>query len=306
MTLRRVLTTPAAAAADFRERVGTVASCRQLARAGISAEQRRAQLEAGRWRRAGKATVLHNGPLTRSDQIAVAVINCGPRAIVTSFTAAQLWGLRGWERDEIHVLAPAGTRRPDIPRVQLHRIGDWSRREQAPGRRIQRVAPALVLAASSFRSSRPGCGIMAAVQQGLTTAGELRSALLAACRARHRKDLLLATADIEQGAQALSEIDLGRLCRRFGLPQPLRQAVRIESNGRRRYLDAEWQLSDGRAVAVEIDGAYHLSPQRWIDDQLRQNSIVLDGTLVLRFPSIVVRDQPGLVAKQLRRALLGR
>lgn len=111
-----MLTTTAAAAADLRQRVGTVATYRQLARAGINAEQRRAQLRAGRWQRAGKATVLHNGPLTRSDQIAVAVINCGPRAIVTSFTAAQLWGLRGWERDEIHVLAPAGTRRPRTSR----------------------------------------------------------------------------------------------------------------------------------------------------------------------------------------------
>lgn len=302
-----MLTTTAAAAADLRERVGTVASSRQLARAGISEEQRRAQLTAGRWQRAGKATVLHNGPLTRSDRIAVTVINCGPRAIVTSFTAAQLWGLRGWERDEIHVLAPAGTRRPNIPLLQLHRIGDWSQREQAPGRRIQRIAAALVLAASSFRSPRPGCGILAAaVQQRLTTAGELRSALIAACRTRHRKELLLATADIAQGAQALSEIDLGRLCRRFGLPQPVRQAVRIEPDGRRRYLDAEWRLPDGRAVAAEIDGAHHLSPERWVDDQMRQNSIVLDGTLVLRFPSIVVRDRPELVAKQLRRALLGR
>ena len=115
--------------------------------------------------------------------------------------------------------------------------------------------------------------------------------------------MLRAVADIAQGAGALSEIDLRRLCRRFGLPLPTHQAVRVEPNGRRRYLDAEWRLPDGRVVAVEVDGAYHLAPQQWINDQLRQNRIVIGGTMVLRFPSILVRDNPELVAEQLRAVL---
>jgi hypothetical protein len=106
------------------------------------------------------------------------------------------------------------------------------------------------------------------------------------------------------GRQALSEIDFGQLCRRFGLPAPTRQAVRVEPSSRRRYLDAEWRRRDGRTVAAEVDGALHLTPRRWYDDQLRQNEVVIAGTIVLRFPSVVVRDEPALVAAQLRRALL--
>jgi very-short-patch-repair endonuclease len=87
------------------------------------------------------------------------------------------------------------------------------------------------------------------------------------------------------------------------LPAPARQAVRVEPSGRRRYLDAEWKLADGRIVAAEVDGALHLEPQRWYDDQLRQNEIVLGGTVVLRFPSWLVRSEPIVVATQLRRAL---
>jgi hypothetical protein len=116
--------------------------------------------------------------------------------------------------------------------------------------------------------------------------------------------LLAGTHDIGQGAHALSEIDFARLCRRHGLPEPCRQAVRRDSNGRRRYLDAKWRRSDGRDVVAEVDGALHLIARRWWDDQLRQNELVLVGDLVLRFPSVVVRCEPLLVIDQLRRALL--
>jgi phage-related tail fiber protein len=110
-------------------------------------------------------------------------------------------------------------------------------------------------------------------------------------------------ADIQQGAHALTEIDFARLCRRNGLPEPIRQAIRHEGFGRRRYLDVEWRLADGRIVAVEVDGALHLSARQWVDDQVRQNEVVLGGTIVLRFPSVLVREEPGLVIAQLRRAL---
>jgi hypothetical protein len=117
--------------------------------------------------------------------------------------------------------------------------------------------------------------------------------------------LRLAVADIAQGAEALSEIDFGRLCRRFGLPAPARQDVRVEPGGRRRYLDAEWIRADGRRIVAEIDGALHLAQRRWWDDQLRQNELVIAGNLVLRFPSAIVRTEPALVADQLRRIGLG-
>jgi very-short-patch-repair endonuclease len=56
-------------------------------------------------------------------------------------------------------------------------------------------------------------------------------------------------------------------------------------------------------VVVEVDGALHLDQQRRWDDQHRQNEIVLSDAIVLRFPSVVVRTQPEVVAAQIRRAL---
>lgn len=113
----------------------------------------------------------------------------------------------------------------------------------------------------------------------------------------------LAVLDIAQGAQALSEIDLVRLCRRNGLPQPRHQGVRVDRGGRRRYVDAEWISSSGRRVVAEVDGALHLAPRRWWDDQLRQNEFVITGDLVLRFPTVVLRHEELIVVDQLRRVL---
>ena len=135
------------------------------------------------------------------------------------------------------------------------------------------------------------------------TAAALRDALEFAPRVRHRHLLLAAVDDIEQGAHALSEIDMARLCRRHGLPEPVRQAVRVEPSGRRRYLDVEWTTQNGRSVVAEIDGALHLAPARWWDDSLRQNELVIAGSVVLRFPTVVLRTDEGLVVDQLRRAL---
>ena len=273
---------------------------------GVSESRLRAQLASRRWTRLGLAVVRHNGELTHEERCTVARINCGPRAVLTSFTGLQTWGLRGWEREEVHVLAPRGTTTPKNLgfRVQLHRVFDWDDAQVSAVRQLHRAAPALIVAARSFSSARPACGILAAaVQQRVVRSAELRAAATAATRSRHRAALLLAIDDIAQGAQALSEIDFVRLCRRNGLPPPDQQTVRRDAAGRRRYLDATWRLPDGRLLVVEVDGALHLVQARWWSDQLRQNDLALNGALVLRFPSAVVRHEEHVVVAQLRQAL---
>ena len=281
-----------------------VASRRELTLVRVADDEVAGHLAARRWREVGTAIVLHNGPLAHDQRCRIATINCGPRSALTSFTSVTEWGLAGWGRPEIHVLAPGGTTRPPLRGIVLHRTRDWARAEVAFGRRLHLLGPSLVLAAASFPKPRPGCGILAAaVQQRLCSADDLLTALDRAPRVRHRSSLILAAHDIGQGAHALSEIDLRRLCRRHGLPLPTHQAIRIEPSGRRRYLDAEWKRPGRRTVGVEVDGALHLAPRTWADDQLRQNEVVIGGTLLLRYPSVVVRDEELIVVDQLGRAL---
>lgn len=285
---------------------GTVHTATTLHTAGWTDSAIRAQLDARRWQRCGRVILAHNGTPNDSERRGIALLNCGPRAALTAFSAAAHFGLTGWQREPTHVLVPAGThvRRVAGCPLRAHFVDDWGRADLVPGMRLQRCAPAIVRAAGTFPLPRPACGILAAsVQQKLVTAADLRQALVPAVRLHHRAVLLAAVEDIEQGAQALSEIDFATLCRRAGLPEPNRQAVRREPDGRRRYLDAEWRRRDGVRVVVEIDGALHLIAQRWWDDQLRQNEFAISGDLVLRFPSVVVRTEPRLVIDQVRRAL---
>jgi hypothetical protein len=291
----------------MRELAGAdlVTTARDLLAAGTGRGRIAAEVRAGRWRRVGLAIVLHNGPLSPDQRRHVARIHAGPQAVFTAFTGAELLGLRGWEREEIHLLAPAGTRvRAGCPiAIRLHLHGTRPIRRHS-NRSVEALPDALLRAAGTFASSRPACGLLAAsVQQRLLTAAALRDALERASRLRHRRLLAWAVADIAGGSEALSEIDFVRLCRRHRLPEPIRQAVRTDGSGRRRYLDASWRRRDGRLVVAEVDGALHLAPRRWWDDQLRQNELALADALVLRYPSVVLRSDEVLVARQLRQAL---
>jgi hypothetical protein len=288
------------------EHARLISTAPALHRAGYTRAYVRAQLAAGRWRRWGRAVALHNGPLSREQGWFVARVHAGPRALLTGFTALEAYGLRGWERDLVDVLAPLGTRRVDGSPVpwRLHRRRDWAGVRRNRSVRVHVPQGALLVAAGSLPAPRPACGLVAAaVQQRIVRAAAVRAALEAQPRLRHRRALVLALVDIEQGADALSEIDFARLCRRHGLPAPQRQAVRRERSGRRRYLDASWRRRDGRLVVAEVDGALHLDQRRWWDDQARQNELVLADAVVLRFPSVVVRTDEHYVAGQLRRAL---
>jgi hypothetical protein len=283
--------------------LGVVTALAELARHGWTASAVRAQLAAGRWQRIGRAIVRHNGELSREQVCDVALVNLGPRAMLTSFTALEQAGLRGWERDPVHVLVPRGARvrRPPGIALRVHYTDSWP--DRARNVRVDRVPSSAVLAAAAFASPRPACGVLAAVvQQRLARAEDLIAAVSAAPRTRHRSGLLAAAQDIAQGAQALSEIDFVRLCRSAGLPAPEQQAVRLV-RGQRRYVDAQWIRSDGRRVVAEVDGALHLLVRRWWDDQLRQNELVIADDLVLRFPTVVFRHESVVVVDQLRRIL---
>ena len=161
-----------------------------------------------------------------------------------------------------------------------------------------------MVAAGTFATALTGCGILAAaVQQRIAAVEAIERSLLAAVRLRHRAVLIAAVRDMAGGPQALTGIDLPRVCRRHGLPPPSRQLLRPEPSGRRRYLYAGWPRADGRLVVAEVDGALQLSRRQWWAEPDRPPEVLAGGATMLRFASAVVRTEPRLVAAQLRRAL---
>ena len=142
-----------------------------------------------------------------------------------------------------------------------------------------------------------------AIQRGLTNLEALQHVSKSVHGSRTLALARRRLALIPDGAHSILELDFGRLCTRFGLPQPRRQVRRKDSEGRDRYVDAAFEVN-GRVLIVEIDGLQHLDANVKIDDQLRANSFALQGDTVLRIPGLALRTNPAPFMRQIRQALL--
>ncbi len=306
----------------------------QLRRFGVGPAVVDANVAARRWTTAGPCVVvLDNGRLDVEQLRWVAVLHHGDGAALCAWTALQTWGLRGFERPDVHVVLARGSAVVPAPRLPATRVDGL--RTGPTGRPVAGIAvPRVVLhesrrhlpedvvtSPSGHPSHTPARAVvdagawgptdraaaallLAAVQQRLVTPAGLLDALETAGRVRRRRLMRAVAADAAGGVDALSELDLARLCRSAGVPEPVRQQRRRDADGRWRYLDATWRRPDGRWLVVEVDGRGHLDVETWEDDLLRANDLVLrDDAVVLRLPATVVRAEPARVLAQLRLAL---
>lgn len=281
----------------------------QLAAIGVSKSAVRAHIEGGRWRSVGSlVVVLHRGPLIRKQREWASLLAAGDRAALAGRTALALAGLKGWEDEQVHVLVPRGHRQTRLveAHTRMHEtrwpadgeMGAFGRPLRTP------TARSAIDAAIWSTRVRTACGLLAAVvQQQLTTPERLIRELSKAGPVRYRHQLELALADISGGAQALSEIDFHRLCRKHKLGVVIGQSVRLDASGRRRYLDCEIESPNGGRVKIEVDGALHLVVEAYWRDMSRNNELVIAGQAQLRYPTIAWRIDEGGVIDQLRRAL---
>lgn len=283
-----------------------VLSRAELTALGVTRWNIRIQLRARRWRLVGqRAVVVDRGPVVGRRREWVALLELDQGATLCGLTAAAAWGLTGFETDRVHVLVPKGSHVRAFDWLVVHESRRFEPvRDRHPFRQPAMVRAERAVIDAAVWSTRPqlACAIVAAaVRQRITTALRLDVELRAAGQVRHRKLLLAVLADIAGGAEALSEVDFVRLCRRHGLPAPLQQQVRTDPNGRRRYLDAAFACPNGMSLVVEVDGGIHLEPEVARDDAHRQNELVIGGELVLRFSSVTIRTQPEVVVDQLSR-----
>jgi hypothetical protein len=286
-----------------------VALRQQILHTGVTDAQIDRCLRVGRWRDAGAGIVVaHNGPLALTQRWSAAVLAGGKVCALAARCAAQAAGLAGWEPTAVEIIVPRGTTYPPLRdlSVKVHESRRFTASDVLPNAwppRV-RIERALVDGAAWSLRSRSGCGLLAAgVQQRLTVAGKLLAELDEAGAIRHRRILRAALIDIDGGAQAVSEIDFIRFCRRHGFPMPIRQVMRRDVNGKRRYLDATLIGPSGTVVRVEIDGALHLLVRTYWDDMFRGNELSIAHETALRLPSVVLHDDDPHAVDQIRRAL---
>jgi hypothetical protein len=293
---------------DLLAEQAQVATRAQLRSVGVSDSHLRAELAARRWRELNDQVIsTHNGPLTSEQRRWAVGLSALGLWAMCGLTAVEIGGVRGFETLTVHILVRSGAH--VLPVLGVRVLVHESRRFEADDVVIRNAMPATTLARAAVDAAvwSDDIGLahrifVAPVQQRLEKPDRMLTKLLNAGRVRHRRVLLALANDLCGGAQALSEVEFLRFCRRHRLPRPKCQH-REDSQGRRRYLDASFELPDGRLVRVEVDGGIHLSlATRWTDTA-KDNDAMLDRRLVLRFPSIAIyTDNPRAVA-QLRRAL---
>ena len=280
--------------------------------AGVLGRARvRTLVSGGRWRSVCRGLLATtNGQLGYQQQLWVAVLAAGRGAVLAGVTAVAEAGVRGLRSDTIHVLIPTTRAKsrvrlrfpPDMRAVVIRHTGLLPPDQRQVGRPPRTtLARAVVDAVAWARSDAEArLVVTAACQQRRVTPDEI--AAVAASRPNSRRSALLreTVADVAGGAQALSEIDLVALCRRYGLPPPDLQERRRDAAGRWRYLDAYWRRW---RLHVEVDGAHHMDARHWEADMLRQNAVWISGDRILRFPAWLARRRPAVVADQLRKAL---
>jgi len=278
----------------------------QLRAAGVSPRRVAQRIAHERWvLRAPTVVGTTTGPPSRDQLMWLAVLHGGRRALLGGLTAAAEAGLNHWYRDEVTALVPYGDEVP--PRIDGIRYVRSRRplmtlRATTAGPPRLRLEPAILLFAAGERSERTARGVLAAAVQQQLTSPELLASWLVRLRPLRRSPLLrVALADMAGGAQSVAEIDLKRLCRRYGLTLPARQTKRRDAEGRLRYTDCEWRLLDGRILILEIDGLFHMEVAQWEDDLARQRALSSAGTILVRCTAREVRDEPDRLARDLMR-----
>ena len=272
---------------------------RQLRSFGVGRDDVRAEVAAGRWNTLGRHTVLIGSPPLSGEATRwYAVWESGAGAALDGAVALLSSGLTAFHTDRLDVSIPHGNRHHRLPGVTSHR-----RRTMPPmaGAGIPRVTPvhAAIHAAQWAASDRQAALVLCLViQQRLVRPADLMAAWDTVIRSRRRALIGAVIADLCTGAHSLGELDFAQWCRRRGLPAPTRQVVRTTPQGRI-YLDVAWE---DVGLVIEIDGGHHAAALAPVDDALRQNDVVIDGSTVLRIPVIGLRLAPDRFMDQVVRA----
>lgn len=229
-----------------------------------------------------------------------AVHEVGAGARVDGLSALVAAGVTGLTHDTVHVSVHMLQRSPQVPGVKVHKVSRLLPDDELTSG-LPRTRPALAaLRAAQWAVSdrQAALFLVAPVQQRLVTGGQLMEAherYPGRCRRALVQRLI---ADIVDGAHALGELDLARLCRGRGLPAPERQAV-VQGKDGRWYLDARWRAG----LVVEVDGAQHQQGLAPVDDMLRQNDVAIGDDMVLRVPLVGLRLCPDAFLDQIESAL---
>lgn len=293
-----------------RAQDGTLARHQALAY-GLTASAWDWQLSSGCWRAVlPGVAVTHSGEPTDKQRAWAAVLHAGRGAALSADAALVELGFRCKGVSEVDVAVPwprSVVPHPLLggPPLRCHVVrglGRWVHPTREPA--VLRVEPAVLHAAAWAASDRAAeWRVAAVVQQGLTTAKNVRATLAQMPRLRRRVLLQEVLDDVELGAHAGSELAFLRFCDTHRLPRPDELQVLVRAGGKR-YVDARYRRC---RVSVEVDGAHHRRVEQWDADTLRSLQLAVarrgTGETLVRLTKGNLRHDGKVVADLLRQLL---
>jgi very-short-patch-repair endonuclease len=267
---------------------------------GMSASVLRTKLARGEWRVADRGIyeVTGSSPCWQRDAM-VAVLGAGPAAVASGETAGLIHGVLRDVPSVIDVTVPWDKHPRQSPRRRTHRTralrrSDVSRVGRIP---VTSTARTLLDLAGILTDERLEAALDAALMSRRTSIAAMRRYLKVCGRTRNVARLTRLLDDREFGIPE-SELErvFERLIKHERLPVPVRQ--RPVSRFRVDYAYVELN------IVIEVDGSATRSTKAQLQrDRRRQNEIVLEQHLIVRFTwDDVTKDGP-YVVETIRRAI---
>lgn len=279
-----------------------VIALRQLRAIGMTRTAVRHHIRVGRWAlRSSQVLTTTTGPLSRGQELWVAVLHAGGDSLIGGLSAAEVHGMKSWRRDDITVLVNNPQSLEPVPGVVFFRTRrDLSALSAPTALPVCRIEPAVLIFSGYEFNQRTAHGALAAVvQQRMTTPDRLRTSLTSLAPLRRAKEFRLLLDDLEGGAQSLAEVDVKKACREFDVALPTSQKRRRDRAGRIRFTDCEWQLSDGRVVVLEVDGSFHDDVLEATEHRARNRKLTTPTRVVVQCSAFEIRHEPWAVMEDL-------
>jgi very-short-patch-repair endonuclease len=275
-----------------------VVTRRMLEAAGIGTNAITSRVSSGRLFRHHHGVYLLDPPAnaSRVTLLTAAVDACGPGAVLSHQSAAELWELLPAQAGLIEVTVVTRCS-GDRPSVRRHRVSMLSPADVRIRHRVRVTSPARTVLDNARHPLLEEL-IATALDRGLVTERQIEEAIdrCPTRRGARRVQGILNQRGGPRLTRSWGERRLLSLIREAGLPVPLTNRLLRGFN-----VDALWP---DLKLVVEVDGyEFHGDRDAFENDRARDAILVAHGYRVLRFTARQLRDQPLLVLGQLAAAL---
>jgi very-short-patch-repair endonuclease len=295
--------------ADVASRQRMLITLNDVRSAGGSQRNAQDRVYGGRWTRVDHGVHLIAGaPLDWSTQELAAVLAAGPGATASHFAAARLWGL-GFRTAGLEVSIPRG-RKYRRANVRTHESTDLDRCRVVPRDAVPVTDPNRTLL---DLGRYIGVQRLARVTETARRSDLVDWSSLIATLARHARRgrpgvrrlraVILAGAHRAEVTDTDVELLVLSLLTEAGLPEPVLHH-RVH-DGQRFVAEVDLAYPQWK-IAIECDGDVHLLSEVRERDLPRQNDLLLEGWIVLRFSRDRVWARPEAIVSEVRTAIAAR